>query len=30
VHWDMICDMRAGGEIFVDDELFYKDGKFQV
>jgi aminopeptidase len=30
VHWDMICDMRAGGEIFVDGELFYKDGKFQV
>lgn len=30
VHWDMICDMRQGGEIFVDGELFYKDGKFQV
>ncbi len=21
-HWDMICDMRAGGEIIVDGELF--------
>jgi aminopeptidase len=30
VHWDMICDMRNGGEIRVDDELFYKDGKFVV
>jgi len=27
-HWDMICDMRAGGEIIVDGELFYKDGEF--
>ncbi|HLV43990.1 MAG TPA: aminopeptidase, partial [Aggregatilineales bacterium] len=30
VHWDMICDMRSGGEITVDGELFYKDGEFQV
>jgi aminopeptidase len=30
VHWDMICDMRSGGEIVVDGELFYKDGEFQV
>jgi aminopeptidase len=30
VHWDMICDMRSGGEIWVDDVLFYKDGKFVV
>lgn len=30
VHWDMICDMRTGGEIVVDGELLYKDGKFQV
>lgn len=30
VHWDMICDMRDGGEIFVDGELFYKNGKFIV
>ena len=28
IHWDMICDLRHGGEIWVDDELFYKDGKF--
>jgi aminopeptidase len=30
VHWDMICDMRSGGKIVVDGELFYKDGEFQV
>ncbi|MCD4686543.1 MAG: aminopeptidase [Anaerolineae bacterium] len=30
VHWDMICDMRQGGEIFVDGELFYKDGQFVI
>ncbi len=30
IHWDMICDMRAGGEIWVDDILFYKDGKFVI
>ncbi len=30
VHWDMICDMRDGGQIFVDDELFYESGEFTV
>jgi aminopeptidase len=30
IHWDMICDMRDGGQIFVDDVLFYDSGKFQV
>ncbi len=30
IHWDMICDMRAGGEIHVDGVLFYKDGQFVV
>jgi aminopeptidase len=28
VHWDMLCDMRQGGRIYADGELFYKDGKF--
>ena len=28
LHWDMICDLRQGGEIRVDGELFQKDGKF--
>lgn len=30
VHWDMICDMRDGGEILVDGELFYRNGEFVV
>jgi aminopeptidase len=30
IHWDMICDMRDGGQIFVDGELFYDSGKFMV
>jgi aminopeptidase len=30
VHWDMICDMRSGGEILVDGDLFYQDGVFKV
>lgn len=30
VHWDMICDMRDGGEIYVDGELFYRGGRFLV
>ncbi|MCK5292837.1 MAG: aminopeptidase [Thermoplasmata archaeon] len=27
LHWDMICDMSKG-EVFADDKLIYKDGKF--
>ena len=27
VHWDFICDMRHDSEIWVDGELFYKNGK---
>lgn len=30
VHWDMIYDMRGGGEILVDGELFYQNGEFLV
>jgi len=30
IHWDMICDMRDGGEIWVDDELLYKNGEFAI
>lgn len=30
VHWDFICDMRQESEIWVDGELFYQNGKFQV
>src|SRR5579859_4072493 len=30
LHWDMICDLRTGGEVRVDGRLFNKDGKFVV
>lgn len=30
IHWDMLCDMRRGGEIYADGELFYKDGKLLI
>jgi len=30
IHWDMICDLRDGGQIWVDDTLFYENGKFMV
>jgi len=30
IHWDMICDLRDGGEIRVDDELLYQNGKFVI
>nr|BBH92654.1 aminopeptidase [Thermogemmatispora argillosa] len=30
LHWDMICDLRKGGEVWVDDTLFLKDGRILV
>jgi aminopeptidase len=30
IHWDMVCDLRKGGRITVDDVLFYENGKFTV
>ena len=30
IHWDMICDMRDGGEIRVDGELIYQNGEFKI
>ena len=30
IHWDLICDLRDGGEIWVDDELLYQSGKFVI
>jgi aminopeptidase len=29
IHWDMICDMRNGGQITVDGELIYESGEFR-
>lgn len=28
LHWDMLCDMRNGGKIYADGELFYENGEF--
>lgn len=28
LHWDMICDLRAGSEVYADGELVYRNGKF--
>jgi len=28
LHWDMICDLRADGEIYADGELVWKAGRF--
>jgi aminopeptidase len=30
IHWDMICDLRQGGEVWVDGVLFARDGKFMI
>lgn len=28
LHWDMVCDLRRGGEVYADGELVYRDGHF--
>jgi aminopeptidase len=28
LHWDMVCDLRSGGEIYADGELIHRDGRF--
>lgn len=30
IHGDMICDMRDGGQILVDGDLFYESGEFMI
>jgi aminopeptidase len=30
IHWDMVCDLRQGGEILVDGQLLYRNGKFII
>jgi aminopeptidase len=30
IHWDMVCDLRKGGEVHADGTLFLKDGKILV
>ncbi|RPJ49713.1 MAG: aminopeptidase, partial [Methanobacteriota archaeon] len=28
IHWDMLCDMRQGGQIQADGAVIYRDGRF--
>jgi aminopeptidase len=28
LHWDLICDLRQGGEVYADGELVWKAGQF--
>ena len=28
LHWDIVCDLRDGGEVYADGELVYRDGAF--
>ncbi len=28
LHWDMVCDLRSGGEVFADGQLISRDGRF--
>jgi aminopeptidase len=30
IHWDMVCDLRKGGEVLVDGTLFLKDGRILI
>jgi aminopeptidase len=30
IHWDMVHDMKDGGEIRIDGELFYQNGEFLI
>jgi aminopeptidase len=30
IHWDMIHDLRSGGQILIDGEPFFRNGKFVV
>jgi aminopeptidase len=28
LHWDMVCDLRDGGEVQVDGTTIHKNGRF--
>ncbi|MCC6676901.1 MAG: aminopeptidase [Phycisphaerales bacterium] len=30
LHWDMVCDLRQGGTIEADGQVFHKDGQFTI
>lgn len=28
IHWDLVCDLREGGEVYADGKLILRDGRF--
>lgn len=30
IHWDMVCNLKNGGEITADGKVIYRDGKFTI
>jgi aminopeptidase len=30
LHWDMVCDLKKGGEIAADGKVIYRNGKFTI
>jgi aminopeptidase len=30
LHYDFVCDLRQGGEVYIDGESCYKDGRFRI
>jgi aminopeptidase len=28
LHWDLVCDLRSEGEVYADDELIWRAGRF--
>ncbi len=30
IHWDMVCGLKHGGDVRVDDELVHRDGVFLI
>lgn len=30
LHWDMVCDLKSGGEIVADGKTIYRNGKFTI
>ncbi len=30
LHWDMVCDLRSGGALYADGELFHENGQWKI
>jgi aminopeptidase len=30
IHWDMICDLRQGGEVTADGDVVLRDGEYRI